>query len=155
MSNIGNISRRNFLRRALAGATIVAAATSPAVAAVLKQTYADKIKHVIRLHSAIVENYDGKVVSFEEIISYMLENFTCPKKGDAEYEVARDAVGEIFNNKELKADWRDVPPTLPEAGVVVAVLRDLLSKRRIKLDVLNTPSFEQFADKYQDLILSA
>ncbi|MNK57789.1 hypothetical protein D3C87_768530 [compost metagenome] len=154
MSNIGNISRRNFFKLALGGA-VVAATVSPAVAAVLKQTYADKIKHVIRLHSELVAGYEGSQTSFEELLSYLLENFTCPKKGEAEYEVARNAVSEIFNNKELKADWRDVPPTLPEAGVVVSVIRDLLSKRRIKIDVAATPSFERFANEYQDLILNS
>lgn len=153
MANIGNISRRNFFKLALGGA-VVAAAVSPAVAAVLKQTYADKIKHVIRLHSEIVENYEGKLTSFEEILSYMLENFHCPKKGEAEYDSVQVVIGEIFNNKELKANWRDVPPTLPEAGVVVAVMRDLLSARRIRLDVKATPSFEQFANEYKELILN-
>ncbi len=154
MANIGNISRRNFFKLALGGA-VVAAAVSPAVAAVLKQTYADKIKHVIRLHSEIVENYEGKLTSFEEILSYMLENFHCPKKGEAEYDSVRVVISEIFNNKELKANWRDVPPTLPEAGVVVAVIRDLLSVRRVRIDVKATPSFERFADEYRDLILQA
>lgn len=154
MSNIGNISRRNFFKLALGGA-VVAATVSPAVAAVLRQTYADKIKHVIRLHSEIVDNYTGEQVSFEKLLSYMLNNFTCPMKGDAEYEMALAAVGEIFRNKELKADWRDVPPTLPEAGVVVAVMRDLFANRRIRMDLVTTPSFEQFANEYQELILNS
>lgn len=154
MSNIGNISRRNFFKLALGGA-VVAATVSPAVAAVLKQSYADKIKHVIRLHSEIVNNYKGEKVSFENLLSYMLDNFTCPKKGEAEYETALNAISELFNNRELEADWRDVPPTLPEAGVVVAVVRDLLAKRRIRLDVYETPSFERFSNEYQSLIINS
>lgn len=162
MSNIGNISRRNFFKLALGGA-VVAAAASPAVAAVLKQTYADKIRHIMRLRDKLVafkEAGDMKSAeynaTFDELIGFITDEFIAPKKGDEEFKGVAEAVRKLFDrNSGVKSDaWKDVPPTLPPAAVAISVARDVLSVQRLRMNPSAMTNFERFADKYQELILA-
>lgn len=158
MTDIGGISRRNFFKLALAGATVAATTASPAIATLLHDEYAEKIKQVIRLHTAVVEDSEaskkrmaGK--SFEDLCEFLVDNFKCPERDDPDFLAAQVVIQSIFKGDEAGNQWREVPPTIPEAAVVVAVIRDIVVKRNIRFDPLHTHFFAMFAERYQYLIL--
>lgn len=170
-NNIGNISRRNFFKLALGGA-VVAATVSPAIAAVLTETYSDKLKTLIRLHSKVIEihlqgvdnievrkaNKKDFDATFNELIGYICDNFAAPEKGSAAYETALADTKLVFNWKRMEVecpDWKANPPVICAAAVGISVIRDLLSVHRCKLDPSVMSNFDRFADEFQDLILAA
>lgn len=163
MSNIGNISRRSFFKLALAGATVAASSSSPAVAALLRKTYADKIRHIMALRDKLLTyktfaeqsgtEYNS---TFNELLGFITDEFKVAQKGTEEYAEAAEAVRKIFHAKstgETVGSWEDVPPTLPEGAIAIAVARDLLAINKLRLNPVGMPNFERFAETFQELIL--
>lgn len=159
-----NISRRGFL-----GAILAVAAASAVPTAVLAAVEAVDpfavYREIIRRMDHIVENKDrlehqssnkrfaeftdeGHALA-DDLFNYMLDNLAAPTNSDVE----RNEVRRLFNTREAQQELRNVPPTLLDVGIVVAVARELMAIQRINLNPDHMKSWSRFANLYQDLIL--
>lgn len=160
-----NISRRGFL-----GAILAVAAASAVPTAVLAAVEAADpfavYREIIRRMDHIVENkarfeYQvstdwGVVTEFndeghalvDDLFNYMLDNLTTPTNSDEEIAEVRL----LFNNREVQQELRNVPPTLLDVGIVVAVVRELMAIQQIDLKPDHMKSWDRFATLYQNLI---
>lgn len=92
---------------------------------------------------------------FDEIFNYCRNNFALPgEAGSESYALAKESCSKVFN-REFTGRWTDIPPTIHETIIPIAVIRYLLAHKSMRLDPTKMANFEWFADTYQDLILSA
>lgn len=97
-------------------------------------------------------SYDA---AFDEIFEYCRDNFALPgEAGSESYTLAKESCSKVFN-REFTGSWTDIPPTIHEAVIPIAVIRYLFAIKRLRLDPSKSKNFEWFIDTYQDLILSA
>jgi hypothetical protein len=100
------------------------------------------------------KEYDG---TFNELLGFITDEFKVVKKGTEEYTETLEVIRKIFHAKrtgETVGSWEDVPPTLPEGAIAIAVARDLLAVHKLRLNPVGMPNFERFAVAFQDLILA-
>jgi hypothetical protein len=170
------LSRRGFLKAAIAGAAIAASA-SP-VFALIKDQFIEDVKTLIQLHDELIDmtikkeviptqrfslpyvasvmrdditkaEYDAK---FDEIFAHIINKFDVPVEGSEGWEQALADTNAVFDNTDDRS-FRDIPPTLCPAAIGISAARSLLSINRLRMNPQSMNNFVLFAEKYQFLII--
>jgi len=87
----------------------------------------------------------------DDLLNYMMTTFVMPTDSQAEFVEC----GRLFREgaQETAQELWNIPPTLLETIIPVAIMRDMMGFQKLSVNPSKMPSWDKFAEKYQDLIL--
>lgn len=116
----------------------------------------DRIEHTVCLASRVVENWKlykedkaehtRRQIDFDlsDLISFMLDSYIGGFSVD-DLKLVFDHDGNLLDTKYLH--------TLPQAIIPVAVMREVMGRRRVIVSRKRIPVWEQFSKRYGDFIV--
>jgi len=155
---------KNILTAVVSGAALTAG-TVTAAKALGWDKYSQMVrkqKDLLTLHYMMKDKEAGSTYSqgyremvtpkVDDVLGFAMENF----QGDVTSPEAYAATRQIFKGREF-CDTLDVEKLkeIMEVVVPIAVARNLLAYHRVTFDPKNMASWNEFSDKYSDLILQS